>query len=204
MGVNKGGMLEKLPSSNVKWSASGWKKRHSVVKSAGGQARRPSVCIGAGGGAVGRMLVGAQRALWDAVACATPLSRQKQTAADVRCACRATWPTPTWCLGTRRRASPWRACSRSRPVARSWSWSRIRVSSTPCHGPRMRVAGRGGCMCQDGPARLARPVRRDAGFLIRTYDADQLWIRVPPGEKDLAGTHKVRSNSASLGAFASW
>lgn len=38
--VAKSGYLEKLPSSQIKWGTSGWKKRHLVAKSAGGQARR--------------------------------------------------------------------------------------------------------------------------------------------------------------------
>ena len=40
MSIAKGGYLEKLPSSVVKWQNSGWKKRWIQIKSRGGQAPR--------------------------------------------------------------------------------------------------------------------------------------------------------------------
>tara|TARA_B110001452_G_scaffold249834_1_gene237642 strand:+ start:303 stop:503 length:201 start_codon:yes stop_codon:yes gene_type:complete len=62
--VAKAGYLEKLPSSQVKWGTSGWKKRHLVAKSAGGQARAARLpALACGRRSLGKIL-GACTAHW--------------------------------------------------------------------------------------------------------------------------------------------
>ena len=65
--VAKSGILEKLPSSQVKWGTSGWKKRHLVAKSMTGQVRR-SQCPHAATGPLHHECVrGARKEGWEGV-----------------------------------------------------------------------------------------------------------------------------------------
>ena len=130
--VSKAGYMEKLPSSSIKWGSSGWKKRHIVVKSRGGQGNMANP---------------------DMVAWHEKEGKPQAGMLEI---------TPGSTL----------------------------IVDTPDKGDHPLSSSRDGM-------KGSRPVPNDAGFMIRTYDADMLMIRVPPGTSKLADEHKASAPSSS-------